>query len=77
MKRFISLLLTAFMLLILIPFSAFDISVSAETSTDSQGITYSLSDSGTYYIVTEFDRSVTEVIIPVDYFGLPIRLCPL
>ncbi len=68
MKRFLSILLTAVMLLSLVPLSMF--SVSAET--DEQGVEYTLSDDETYYIVSGCDETVTRVIIPTEYNGLPV-----
>ena len=67
MKRIFSFLLAAVMLLAIVPFS-----VAADTSTDDQGVTYTLSDS-TYYTVSGSDKSVTEVVIPSEYNGLPVK----
>jgi len=44
-----------------------------EPDIDSQGAKYSLSADGTYYIVTDFDESVTEVVIPTEFNGLPVK----
>ena len=71
MKKITSLLLVISMLLAVVPLSVF--SVAAESSTDSQGVTYTLSDDGTYYIVSYFDDSVAEVVIPSEYNGLPVK----
>ncbi len=72
MKSVVSILLTAAMLFALMPFYA--ISAPAEGYTDAQGVTYTLSDDGTYYTVSDFDQrpSVTEVIIPSEIDSIPI-----
>ena len=71
MKRFLSIILAAVMILPLVPMSMF--SVSAETVTDSQGVEYTLSDDGTYYIVSGYVVEPTEVVIPAEYNGLPVK----
>ncbi len=71
MKRHISILLTAVMLFALIPFDAISV-FAAETYTDSQGVTYTLGDDSTHYIVFDFDDSVTEVVIPSAIDGVPV-----
>ncbi len=69
MKKVLSLILSAVMLLSLVPLTVF--SVSAVT--DSQGVKYTLSDDGTYYIVSSFDETTNEVVIPAEFNGLPIK----
>ncbi|MBO5869220.1 MAG: leucine-rich repeat protein [Clostridia bacterium] len=39
----------------------------------ADGLEFTLSDDGTYYIVTDCDESVTEVVIPAEYNGLPVK----
>ncbi len=70
MKKYISLLLVTVMFFTVIPFSAFN--VVAETYTDDQGVTYTLSYDGTYYEVTDNETTVTSVIIPAEIDGLPV-----
>ncbi len=69
MKKSIVLLLLVVMVLALLPFSA--LSVRAET--DWQGVTYTLSGDGTYYIVSKCTWSATSVVIPDTYNGLPVK----
>ncbi len=71
MKRLLSIILTAIMLLSLVPMSMF--SVSAETLTDSQGVKYSLSYDETYYRVSDYTGTAIEVIIPAEYNGKPVK----
>ena len=70
MKKVLSIILSAVMLLSLVPLTVF--SVSAE-ETDSQGVEYELSADETYYIVSDFDTSVTAVVIPAEFNGLPVK----
>ncbi len=69
MKRFISLALTAMMLLALIPFSAF----SASAVTDANGFIYIESDDKSYYILTGYEGSAANVTVPSSYNGLPVK----
>ncbi len=71
MKKLLSLALCFAMLLALVPFSA--VNVGAETVTDEQGVTYTLSDDGMYYIVSGCDGNATFIEIPETYKGLPVR----
>ncbi len=70
MKRLFSVILLAVMILSLVPLSMFI--VSAE-ETDSQGVEYTLSDDGTYYIVSDCGENATEVVIPAKFDGLPVK----
>ena len=69
MKKLISLLVVATMLLSLVPVSM--IGVSAET--DSQGVKYALSEDGTYYTVWGYSGSGTEIVIAAEIDGLPVK----
>ena len=44
----------------------------AQTCTDAQGVTYELSEDGTYYTVTAFDYSVYTLEIPAEISGIPV-----
>ncbi len=51
---------------------SFVIVCPAQTLTDSQGLEYTVSDDGTYCVVSGFDGSVLEVVIPQNYDGYPV-----
>ncbi len=67
MKKLISILLTFAMLLALMPLTVF------ATSTD--GLVYELGENGTsfHYIVSDYEGTSTNVIIPSRYRGLPVK----
>ncbi len=67
MKRILSIILTAVMILSLAPLST----LSASAVTDSQGLIYTLSEDNTYY-VDDCDESVTSVVILAEINGLPV-----
>ncbi len=69
MKRILSIVISAVMMLSLIPMTAF--SVSAET--DSQGLEYDISSNGTYYVVVDYDGESEEVVIPATFNGKPVK----
>ncbi len=71
MKKFLSILLFTVMIISLVSLSMFSVSAE-ETLTDSQGVRYALNGDGTYYIVSGCDETVTEVVIPKEYNGLPV-----
>lgn len=71
MKRFLSLILAAVMVLSLAPMAAFV--VSAATVSDEQGVVYDLSFDGTYYRVKSYTGTATDVVIPAEYEGLPVQ----
>ncbi|MBO5869394.1 MAG: bacterial Ig-like domain-containing protein, partial [Clostridia bacterium] len=46
---------------------------SDDTSSDyTEGLEFSLSDDGTYYIVSDYTGTATEVVIPSEYKGIPV-----
>lgn len=71
MKRFLSLIIAAVMVLSLTPMAAFV--VSAATASDEQGVVYDLSFDGTYYRVKSYKGTATDVVIPAEYEGLPVQ----
>ena len=71
MKRFISMVLTAVIMLSIVSMSMF--AVSAETETDEQGVVYTLSNDGRYYIVSDCVETATNIVIPSTYNGLPVE----
>ena len=58
MKKIVALTISLLFVLALVPFGAFDISAE---ETDAQGLTYTLSDDGSYYIVSDCDENVTSI----------------
>ena len=64
MKKLVSILLTFAMLLALMPLTVF---------ATTEGLVYTLSDDETYYIVSSYTGSATEVVIPSEYEGLPVK----
>ncbi len=50
------------------------VNIPEATFTDEQGVTYTLSDDGTHYIVTSFDDSVTEVTILAEHNGVSVKV---
>ena len=70
MKKFVSLLLTAVMMLSLIPFSIFSVSAA---ETDAQGVQYTLSEDQTYYIVSRYSGTETDIVIPETFNELPVK----
>ncbi len=66
-KRILSVSLAFLMVFMLLP-----LSVSASDVTDSQGVTYTLGSDGTYYSVSDFDDSTSEVVIPSEIDGIPV-----
>ncbi len=74
MKKILSFALCFAIVFSIMPLSSLNIpTFAAETVTDDQGVTYTLSNDGTYYIVTACDTSATEVIIPAEYNGVEIK----
>ncbi len=65
MKKSLSLALALAMLLALMPLAVF--------ANGSDGLVYELSEDETYYIVSDYTGSATEVVIPSTYNGLPVR----
>ncbi len=72
MKKIVSLLITAVMLLSLIPFSVFSVA-AVESETGTPGLTFTLSKDQTYYIVSDYGAIFTDVVIPAEYKGLPVK----
>ncbi|MBQ9848401.1 MAG: leucine-rich repeat protein [Clostridia bacterium] len=72
MKKLLSFLLITAMVLALIPFSAFSVFAIDETVTDEQGVIYTLSENGTYYIVTGCDSEIESVVVPETVNGIPV-----
>ncbi len=66
MKKLISLALIIASLLAIMPLTVF-----ATSGTD--GLVYTLSEDGTYYIVSGYEGEATEVVIPSEYEGLPVK----
>ena len=50
-------------------------SFSALSTTGSEGLTYHLSDDGTYYIVSNYNNGLKDIdlVIPEQYKGLPVK----
>ncbi len=71
-KKLLSVVLSAVMILSLVPLSMFAVSAE-ETLTDSQGVEYTISEDGTYYIVSDCGKNATEVVIPAEFNGLPVK----
>ncbi len=71
MKRIISLMLSIIMVLTLVPLSV--LTVGAEAVQDSQGLQFTLSEDGTYYILSACVEPVTSVVIPAEVNGLPVK----
>ncbi len=70
MKRVLSILLTAVILLGISSASA----LADNIYRDSQGVAYGLSEDGTYYTVTGFNGSTAEVNIPSEINGVPVTI---
>ncbi len=68
-KRILSFTLAFIMVFALLPLS---VSAAEATVTDSQGVKYILSYGGTYYTVSSFDNSVSEIVIPSEIDGVPV-----
>ncbi len=67
MQRIISLMLVCVMLIALMPFT-----VSATDGTE--GLIYNLSADGTYYIVSDYEGTEPEVVIPSTYEEKPVKM---
>ncbi|MBR2901126.1 MAG: leucine-rich repeat domain-containing protein [Clostridia bacterium] len=65
MKRAVSLMLAFIMLFAVIPITVFAI--------DTNGLVYEISPDGTYYTVTDYNGTETEVMIPSTYKDLPVK----
>ncbi len=72
MKRTVSLILSLVMVLALVPFSA--ISVGADV-VNKDGVVYTLSDDGTYYIVSRIEPTefATKTVVSPTCKGLPVK----
>ncbi len=70
MKKALSALMVAAMLMTLIPF--FSLLAFAEDHVDSQGVTYRLSSDGTYYSVYSCASTALQITIPSDIDGIPV-----
>lgn len=66
MKKIISLALILAMLLAIMPLTVF-------ATTGTEGLEYILSSDGTYYIVLEYTGTASELVIPSEYEGLPVK----
>ncbi len=65
MKKLISIALVLAMMLAIMPMTVF--------AADANGFSYKLSSDGTYYIVSDYEGTATEVVIPSEYDGLPVK----
>ncbi len=70
MKKYLVILFAAIFALSLVPTALF--AASAETVSDSHGFEYTLSEDGTYYIVTDYDGKL-DVVVPAEFNGLPVK----
>ena len=66
MKKIISLALILATLLAIMPLTVF-------ATSGTEGLVYELSDDGTYYIVSGYQGTAPEVVIPSEYEGLPVK----
>ena len=70
MKRFCALLISLLFVLALVPFGAFDISAE---ETDSQGLTYTLTNDKSGYIVSGYSSDRSSLVIPSEFNGKPVK----
>lgn len=72
MKKTVSFILISAMLCAMLPFSAVSASAAKDVFITRQGVTYTLSSDESHYIVTSYDRSAADAVIPSTLNGLPV-----
>ena len=75
MKRVLSLALAVIMTFAIfgsVPFTESPFAIFANAATEND-LTFTLSDDGTYYSVTDCDEYASgEIVIPATHYGLPV-----